>query len=558
MAALGFRSPVLRPTHDEAASHGVATNLAEPAWYGTNTGTSTQDQHQHPHQQQRQERQRQRSEQLASCPRRLHAAAETHRGDRAATRRDAYNTYMPPRRLGWTLVGTWEKGSATLATQQWPGADEISTDGHLPEPRRLACLPVVPSTAEPVLAEAFRGHVVRRGVSARSRTPGTRPSPSRCPVRPWLRFSGWPGGAAGAIHDVDVDNDDAEPVEAGAAAWTVLYFSNMIALVQDAARRGRQRGPGFRLAPLSCRLTGHRPGAHDSGNRAGIGQTERASAAMSCGPRANSDVDWAKANPSFQLLLHASARDWSRPLAVGLLAGRDTACMDGCALYGCCCKCATPPGAPDPPRPRLACDKQKSRGGWLAVHVGSLGMAGCVGQCRSEGDTGSPREHGAVRRDTAAGLMRHGGTSRNDRGRSGVASFRLSRIDDDVSTTTPKPRSWLDSTKRTEEGQTEWNGLVRSTGQPGGGRNGLDEAGWDGVPRRALTGCEATLQCEETLGMPISDLEHINNHLGDEGGGDPSQDARMSRPPFSTAAVSAGASEEPVLKRDEERGRDED
>jgi len=78
------------------------------------------------------------------------------------------------------------------------------------------------------------------------------------------------------------------------------------------------------------------------------------------------------------------------------------------------------------------------------------------------------------------------------------------------------------------------------------------------VPRRALTGCEATLQCEETLGMPISDLEHINNHLGDEGGGDPSQDARMSRPPFSTAAVSAGASEEPVLKRDEERGRDED
>ena len=77
------------------------------------------------------------------------------------------------------------------------------------------------------------------------------------------------------------------------------------------------------------------------------------------------------------------------------------------------------------------------------------------------------------------------------------------------------------------------------------------------MPRRALTGCEATLQCEETLGMPISDLEHINNHLGDEGG-DPSQDARMSRPPFSTAAVSAGASEEPVLKRDEERGRDED
>lgn len=45
---------------------------------------------------------------------------------------------------------------------------------------------------------------------------------------------------------------------------------------------------------------------------------------------------------------------------------------------------------------------------------------------------------------------------------------------------------------------------------------------------------------------------------GGRGGGDPSQDARMSRPPFSTAAVSAGASEEPVLKRDEERGRDED
>ena len=51
---------------------------------------------------------------------------------------------------------------------------------------------------------------------------------------------------------------------------------------------------------------------------------------------------------------------------------------------------------------------------------------------------------------------------------------------------------------------------------------------------------------------------HQQSPGGRGGGGDPSQDARMSRPPFSTAAVSAGASEEPVLKRDEERGRDED
>ncbi len=117
-------------------------------------------------------------------------------------------------------------------------------------------------------------------------------------------------------------------------------------------------------------------------------------------------------------------------------------------------------------------------------------------------------------------------------------------------------------------------GWIRQSGRRRVKQNGMDSSDRQGS--RAVDGTVWTkrdgMECHDghslaarrrcnakrRLGCPFQTWSTSTITWGTRGGGDPSQDARMSRPPFSTAAVSAGASEEPVLKRDEERGRDED